>query len=114
MSGEVKCIRDFDGYMEFEEKAGKELEGCEESSYTKGRERYATHINSSYLVGSRLQVQLVDRIRTRSNWLSFVEFSTSSKGTRIVPRSIYLSHQFSFHAFREDHHAIHSADTNLT
>jgi hypothetical protein len=41
-----------------------------------------------------------------SNWLSFAELSTSSKSTRIVPRSIYLSHQFSFFAFGEDYHAL--------
>jgi hypothetical protein len=37
-----------------------------------------------------------------SNWLSYAELSTSSKSIRIVPCSIYLSHQIAFYAFGED------------
>ncbi|KAJ3795406.1 hypothetical protein GGU11DRAFT_747082 [Lentinula aff. detonsa] len=38
------------------------------------------------------------------NWLAQAELSTYS--TRVLPRSIYLSHQFSFRAFGEDYHAL--------
>ena len=38
--------------------------------------------------------------------LSHAELSTSSRSHRILPRSIYLSHQFSFHALGEDYHAL--------
>lgn len=40
------------------------------------------------------------------SWLAQAELSTFSKSTRVVPRSIYLSHQFSFHMLGEDYHAL--------
>ncbi|KAF5376328.1 hypothetical protein D9615_008445 [Tricholomella constricta] len=40
------------------------------------------------------------------NWLAQAELSTSSKSQKVVPRSIYLSHQFSFHTLGEDYHAL--------
>ncbi|KAF5385645.1 hypothetical protein D9757_005561 [Collybiopsis confluens] len=40
------------------------------------------------------------------NWLAQAELSTHSKSTRVIPRSIYLSHQFSFRALGEDYHAL--------
>lgn len=39
-------------------------------------------------------------------WLSQAELSTSSRSPGLLPRSIYLSHQFSFHALGEDYHAL--------
>ncbi|KAH9984189.1 hypothetical protein BJV77DRAFT_1072315 [Russula vinacea] len=38
------------------------------------------------------------------NWLSFAELRTSSQSPQVLPRSLYLSHQFSFHALRDDYH----------
>lgn len=40
------------------------------------------------------------------SWLAQAELSTSSKSPRVLPRSIYLSHQFSFHTLGEDYHAL--------
>ncbi|KAJ8081647.1 hypothetical protein PM082_007493 [Marasmius tenuissimus] len=40
------------------------------------------------------------------NWLAQAELSTFSKATRVLPRSIYLTHQFSFQALGEDYHAL--------
>ncbi|KAI0766225.1 hypothetical protein BD413DRAFT_494502 [Trametes elegans] len=42
----------------------------------------------------------------RSDWLSRAELSTFSSSPRILPRLIYLSHQFSFHLLGEDYHAL--------
>ncbi|KAL6303055.1 hypothetical protein BKA93DRAFT_917639 [Sparassis latifolia] len=41
-----------------------------------------------------------------ADWLSRAELSTCSSSPRILPRSIYLSHQFSFYVFGEDYHAL--------
>lgn len=38
--------------------------------------------------------------------LSYAELSTFSTSPQILPRSLYLSHQFSFYAFAEDYHAL--------
>ncbi|KAE9386059.1 hypothetical protein BT96DRAFT_1087395 [Gymnopus androsaceus JB14] len=40
------------------------------------------------------------------SWLAQAELFTYSKAPRILPRSVYLSHQFSFHALGEDYHAL--------
>ncbi|KAG6839768.1 hypothetical protein C0991_011821 [Blastosporella zonata] len=42
----------------------------------------------------------------RADWLAQAELSTCSKSSRLLPRSIYLSHQFSFHTLGEDYHAL--------
>ncbi|KAI0365441.1 hypothetical protein BV20DRAFT_954256 [Pilatotrama ljubarskyi] len=42
----------------------------------------------------------------RSDWLSRAELSTFSSSPRILPRLIYLSHQFAFHILGEDYHAL--------
>ncbi|KAH9949200.1 hypothetical protein B0H21DRAFT_840758, partial [Amylocystis lapponica] len=42
----------------------------------------------------------------KTDWLSHAELSTSSVSPRILPRSLYLSHQFSFYSFGEDYHAL--------
>ena len=38
--------------------------------------------------------------------LAHAELSTFSRSHRVLPRAIYLSHQFSFHALGEDYHAL--------
>ena len=38
------------------------------------------------------------------SWLSFAELRTSSQSPQVLPRSVYLFHQFSFHALRDDYH----------
>jgi len=38
------------------------------------------------------------------NWLSFAELRTSSQSPLVLPQSLYLSHQFSFHALGHDYH----------
>jgi len=42
----------------------------------------------------------------KSSSLAEAELSTCSRSHRLLPRSIYLSHQFSFHALGEDYHAL--------
>ncbi|KAF8622444.1 hypothetical protein AX15_007027 [Amanita polypyramis BW_CC] len=44
--------------------------------------------------------------RTKSNYLANAELSTFSRSPRILPRPIYLSHQFSFYSLGEDYHAL--------
>lgn len=41
-----------------------------------------------------------------SSWLSEAELSTSTTSTAMLPGSIYLAHQFSFHAFTDDWQAL--------
>ncbi|KAF9037221.1 hypothetical protein BJ165DRAFT_1375558 [Panaeolus papilionaceus] len=40
------------------------------------------------------------------DWLAEAEITTCSKSTRVLPRSLYLSHQFSFYTLGEDYHAL--------
>ena len=40
------------------------------------------------------------------SWLSRAELSTFSTSPRVLPRLIYLSHQFAFHVLGEDYHAL--------
>ncbi|GLB34454.1 hypothetical protein LshimejAT787_0200190 [Lyophyllum shimeji] len=47
-----------------------------------------------------------DEFRGRADWLAQAELSTFSKSPKILPRPIYLSHQFSFHTLGEDYHAL--------
>ncbi|KAF9262284.1 hypothetical protein L218DRAFT_960419 [Marasmius fiardii PR-910] len=42
----------------------------------------------------------------KADWLAQAELSTFSKSSRVLPRSIYLTHQFSFQALGEDYHAL--------
>ena len=39
-------------------------------------------------------------------WTSQAELSTSSRSPNVLPGTIYLSHQFTFFALREDYHAL--------
>ncbi|KAI9453818.1 hypothetical protein F5148DRAFT_456920 [Russula earlei] len=38
------------------------------------------------------------------NWLSFAELRTCSQSPQVLPRSLYLSHQFFFHTLGDDYH----------
>ena len=40
------------------------------------------------------------------SYLAYAELSTFSRSPRILPRSVYLSHQFSFYTLGEDYHAL--------
>ncbi len=40
------------------------------------------------------------------SWLAQAELSTCSRSPRILPRSLYLSHQFTFWTLGEDYHAL--------
>jgi hypothetical protein len=42
----------------------------------------------------------------KSNSLAHAELSTSSRSNHILLRSVYLSHQFSFHTLGEDYHPL--------
>ncbi|KXN80712.1 hypothetical protein AN958_08245 [Leucoagaricus sp. SymC.cos] len=44
--------------------------------------------------------------RVDVDWLAQAELSTCSQSPRIIPRSLYLSHQFTFWSFGEDYHAL--------
>ncbi|KAI8984805.1 hypothetical protein BD414DRAFT_66054 [Trametes punicea] len=46
-----------------------------------------------------------DRV-VQTDWLSRAELSTFSTSPRVLPRLIYLSHQFAFHVLGEDYHAL--------
>jgi hypothetical protein len=39
-------------------------------------------------------------------WIAQAELSTFSRAPRLLPRSIYLSHQFTFYTLGEDYHAL--------
>jgi hypothetical protein len=41
-----------------------------------------------------------------ASYLAYAELSTFSRSPRILPRSVYLSHQFSFYTLGEDYHAL--------
>ncbi|KAF9445816.1 hypothetical protein P691DRAFT_784691 [Macrolepiota fuliginosa MF-IS2] len=41
-----------------------------------------------------------------ADWLARAELSTCSRSPRILPRSLYLSHQFTFWTLGEDYHAL--------
>ncbi|TFK53255.1 hypothetical protein OE88DRAFT_1626135 [Heliocybe sulcata] len=45
-------------------------------------------------------------VTRRKDWLAHAELSTCSRSKRLVPRAVYLSHQFTFHALGEDYHAL--------
>ena len=51
------------------------------------------------------RLELTSFTHTHS-WLSRAELSTFSLSPKVLPRLIYLSHQFSFHALGEDYHAL--------
>ncbi len=40
------------------------------------------------------------------SWLAEGEITTFSNSTRVLPRTLYLSHQISFHTLVEDYHAL--------
>ncbi|KAG6894703.1 hypothetical protein C0992_005035 [Termitomyces sp. T32_za158] len=42
----------------------------------------------------------------RADWLAHAELSTFSRSPKVLPRSVYLSHQFAFRTLGEDYHAL--------
>jgi hypothetical protein len=42
----------------------------------------------------------------KTNWLAEAELSTCSRSLRVLPRSVYLSHQFFFYTLGEDYHTL--------
>ncbi|KAK0213164.1 hypothetical protein DFS33DRAFT_1248197 [Desarmillaria ectypa] len=56
--------------------------------------------------GLTTRVQSEYPMLTACSFLSQAELSTNSKSRQILPRSIYLSHQFTFHTLGEDYHAL--------
>lgn len=42
----------------------------------------------------------------KADWLAQAELSTHSRCTRILPRSVYLAHQFAFYTLGEDYHGL--------
>ncbi|KAF8166691.1 hypothetical protein BJ912DRAFT_889225 [Pholiota molesta] len=55
---------------------------------------------------STIRMDALRKNITGGDWLSEGEISTCSNSTTILPRSLYLSHQFSFHTLGEDYHAL--------
>jgi len=45
-------------------------------------------------------------VTRRKDWLAHAELSTCSRSKRLVPRAVYLSHQFTFYGLGEDYHAL--------
>lgn len=43
---------------------------------------------------------------TTNRWLASAELTTCSPSQRVLPRSLYLAHQFSFYTLGEDYHAL--------
>ncbi|KAJ7183961.1 hypothetical protein C8R46DRAFT_1210098 [Mycena filopes] len=52
------------------------------------------------------EVVLASGRPVKEDWIAQAELSTFSSAPRVLPRAIYLSHQFSFHALGEDYHAL--------
>lgn len=48
----------------------------------------------------------IDAHPSVTSWLAQAELSIHSLSTKIIPRSIYLSHQFTFQSLGEDYHAL--------
>ncbi|KAF8332992.1 hypothetical protein F5887DRAFT_995039, partial [Amanita rubescens] len=46
------------------------------------------------------------KMKNKSNYLAYAELSTFSRSPRVLHRSVYLSHQFSFYTLGEDYHAL--------
>src|SRR5579863_10430168 len=46
----------------------------------------------------------VDSLIPSCSWLSCAELRTSSQSSQVLPRPLYLSHQFSFHGLGDDYH----------
>ncbi|VDC01002.1 unnamed protein product [Peniophora sp. CBMAI 1063] len=45
-------------------------------------------------------------LSSKPSWLAYAELQTSSLSKRIMPRTIYLQHQFSFFALNDDYHGL--------
>ncbi|PPQ86598.1 hypothetical protein CVT24_007880, partial [Panaeolus cyanescens] len=53
-----------------------------------------------------LKVPVKRDVRRGVDWLAETEITTCSKSKHVLPRSLYLSHQFSFYTLGEDYHAL--------
>jgi len=54
----------------------------------------------------RISAGSTENVKHSADWLAQAELSTHSRSKMLVPRSIYLSHQFLFHTLGEDYHAL--------
>ncbi|KAJ6468146.1 hypothetical protein C8R47DRAFT_809941 [Mycena vitilis] len=52
------------------------------------------------------EVDLAEGRPVKEDWLAQAELSTFTSTPRVLPRAIYLSHQFAFYALGEDYHAL--------
>ncbi|KAJ7637387.1 hypothetical protein DFH06DRAFT_655538 [Mycena polygramma] len=52
------------------------------------------------------EVYLAEGRPVKEDWLAQAELSTFTSTPRVLPRAIYLSHQFAFYALGEDYHAL--------
>jgi hypothetical protein len=68
------------------------------------RKRFARVAKPEYVILSISHCGIADS--SCCSWLAQAELSTYSHSTRIVPRSIYLSHQFAFFTLGEDYHGL--------
>ncbi|KAK2465840.1 hypothetical protein APHAL10511_001481 [Amanita phalloides] len=58
------------------------------------------------ILSGTIQVTRAAAGGSHPNYLAYAELSTFSRSPRILPRSIYLSHQFTFYTLGEDYHAL--------
>ncbi|KAG5653843.1 hypothetical protein H0H81_010116 [Sphagnurus paluster] len=73
------------------------------------RKRESGEVRKILRVGGEeklVEAEVDIEVRGPADWLAQAELSTHSKSPKILPRSIYLSHQFSFHTLGEDYHAL--------
>lgn len=63
--------------------------------------RFSKFVSSHFILH-----RLVDADRSRRSSLAHAELSTCARAPGLVPRSIYLSHQFLFYTLGEDYHAL--------
>ncbi|KAJ7093606.1 hypothetical protein C8R44DRAFT_953299, partial [Mycena epipterygia] len=55
---------------------------------------------------AEVMVAPVEGRAVKQDWLAQAELSTFSSAPRVLPRPIYLSHQFAFYTLGEDYHAL--------
>ena len=63
-------------------------------------------LGGEYVLFSILRLNLNNSTTFLLSWLAEAELTTCSNSQHILPRSIYLAHQFSFHTLGEDYHAL--------
>lgn len=70
------------------------------------RRKVWEEVRQSIGVGVQTRGQARPSPKATRSYLADAELSTFSRSSQIVPRSIYLSHQFSFYSLGEDYHAL--------